>query len=199
MKLTWLGHACFLVEQDGYRIVLDPYVEVVGHTDVRTEAHEVLCSHQHFDHNAVDGVTLLPKRTSPFVVRTVESFHDDQEGALRGTNTIHILSAGDVTVAHLGDLGHPLSEDQVKAIGQVDGLLIPIGGTYTVDAVGAKQICEAIRPQWVIPMHYRQGTFGFPVLLTAEEFVKLWPEVTRLDGVELEVTPDMRGVFLPRF
>ena len=199
MKLTWLGHACFMVEQDGYRIVLDPYTDVVGHADVRTQAHEVLCSHRHFDHNAVSGVTLLPKQTSPFTVRTVATFHDDQGGALRGENTIHILTAGGVTVAHLGDLGHPLSEEQLKEIGPVDGVLVPVGGTYTVDAAGAKQVCEAIRPNWVIPMHYRHGTFGFPVLLTAEAFAGLWPEVVRLDGAELEVTPGTKGVFLPKF
>lgn len=199
MKLTWLGHACFLVEQDGYRIVLDPYTEVVGHADVRTQAHEVLCSHQHFDHNAVDGVTLLPGRTSPFTVRTVKTCHDDQGGVLRGENTIHILTAGGVTVAHLGDLGHQLTQEQLEAIGSVDGVLIPVGGTYTVDALGAKQVCEAIRPKWVIPMHYRHGSYGFPVLLTVEDFAALWSEVIRLDGVELEVRPDTKGVFLPKF
>ena len=199
MKLTWLGHACFMVEQDGYRIVLDPYTDVVGHADVRTQAHEVLSSHQHFDHNAVSGVTLLPEQTSPFTVRTVATFHDDQGGALRGENTIHILTAGGVTVAHLGDLGHPLSEEQLQEIGPVDGVLVPVGGTYTVDAAGAKRVCDAIRPNWVIPMHYRHGPFGFPVLLTAEEFAKLWSEVIRLDGTELEVTPDTKGVFLPKF
>ena len=106
MKLTWLGHACFLLEQDGYRLVIDPYTEVVGHSDIQTEAHQVLCSHRHFDHNAVEGVALLPERKSPFVIRTVETCHDEQGGALRGKNLIHIVTAGDVTVAHLGDLGH---------------------------------------------------------------------------------------------
>lgn len=199
MKLTWLGHACFLVEQDGYRIVIDPYTEVVGHTDIRTQAHRVLCSHQHFDHNAVEGVEILPERACPFTIRTVKTCHDDQGGALRGENTIHILTVGGVTVAHLGDLGHELTGEQLKEIGPVDGILIPIGGTYTVDAVGAKQICEAINPQWVVPMHYRHGSYGFPVLLTAEDFAVLWPEVTRLNGPELEITSETKGVILPKF
>ena len=194
MKLTWLGHACFLVEQDGYRIVLDPYVEVVGHTDVRTEAHEVLCSHQHFDHNAVGGVTLLPERECPFTIRTVETCHDDQGGTLRGSNTIHILTAGGVTVAHLGDLGHQLTEEQLAAIGKVDGILIPVGGTYTVDAAGAKQVCDAIRPKWVVPMHYRHGSYGFPVLLEVEDFIALWPAFTRVEGTDLIVDEHTAGV-----
>ncbi len=199
MKLTWLGHACFSVEQDGYRIVIDPYTEVVGHADIKTQAHQVLCSHQHFDHNAVEGVKILPKQENPFTIRTVETCHDDQGGALRGENTIHILTAGGVTVAHLGDLGHQLTEEQLRAIGQVDGILIPVGGTYTVDAAGAKRVCEAICPKWVIPMHYRHGSYGFPVLLTVEAFAELWSDVVRLDSAELEVTSDLRGVILPKF
>ena len=201
MKLTWLGHACFLLEQDGYQILVDPYKEVVGHADVQAEAHAIYCSHQHFDHNAVEGVTLLPARENPFTVRTVETFHDDQSGALRGTNTIHIFAAGGVAVAHLGDLGHPLSEEQLAAIGEVDGVLVPIGGTYTVTTAEAKQVCDAIGPKWVVPMHYRHEPYGFPVLTGVEDFLTLWPaeQVQRLPSAELEVTADMSGVFVLTF
>ena len=132
MKLTWLGHACFALEQDGYKIVIDPYTDVVGHADIQTEAHAVLCSHQHFDHNAVGGVRLLPAGESPFTIRTVAACHDDQGGALRGPNTIHILSAGGVTVAHLGDLGCELTPDQLDQLMDLDVLMIPVGGFYTI-------------------------------------------------------------------
>ena len=68
MKLTWLGHACFLLEQDGYRVVLDPYTEVPGYPPLQLTAHEVLCSHHHFDHDYVQAITLLPKQESPFTL-----------------------------------------------------------------------------------------------------------------------------------
>lgn len=84
MKLTWLGHACFLLEQDGYRIVTDPYTGVEGYPPLAASAHQVVCSHHHFDHDAVDCVALLPPAESPFSVREVETCHDDQGGALRG-------------------------------------------------------------------------------------------------------------------
>ena len=199
MKLTWLGHSCFLIEQDGYRIVLDPYTDVAGHADVKTEAHEVLCSHGHYDHSAVSGVALLPEKASPFVIRRVKTCHDEQGGALRGENTVHILEAGGVSVAHLGDLGHQLTREQLEEIGRVDGVLVPVGGTYTVDAAGAKKVCEAVNPKWVIPMHYRHGSYGFPVLLTVEEFAALWPEVTWHDSAELEVKPEQAGLFVLKF
>ena len=91
MKLTWLGHACFLLEADGYRIVTDPYTGVPGYPPLSVSAHAVFCSHGHFDHNAVDRVTLLPHRDSPFTVREIASFHDDRGGTLRGGNTIRVL------------------------------------------------------------------------------------------------------------
>ena len=196
MKLTWLGHACFAVEQDGYRIVLDPYTNVPGHPDTCTRAHQVLCSHGHYDHCAVDGVELLEARENPFSVRTVETCHDEEGGALRGPNTVHILTAGGVTVAHMGDLGHRLTAEQIAAIGAVDGILIPVGGTYTVDNAGAKDVCTALNPKWVVPMHYRHGEYGFPVLLTAEDFAALWnpDQVHRHNGAELEVTAETAGV-----
>ena len=146
MRITWLGHACFLLEEDGYRIVTDPYTGVEGYPPLEAEAHAVYCSHHHFDHDAVDCVRLLPARESPFHVWEIQAFHDDQKGALRGPNTIRVFTAGGVSVVHLGDLGHALSAEQLAAIGPVDGVLVPVGGVYTVDAQGAKAACDAIGP-----------------------------------------------------
>ncbi|MEA4994792.1 MAG: MBL fold metallo-hydrolase [Oscillibacter sp.] len=184
MTVTWQGHACFLLEQDGYRIVVDPYTGVPGYPALELEAHGVYCSHGHFDHSYTDGVTLLPGRESPFSVKEVPSFHDGEEGALRGENTIRVCSAGDVRVCHLGDLGHLLSEKQAEAIGRCDVLLVPVGGTLTVDAAGAKAVCDALRPRTVVPMHYRHAPFGLEKVSGVEDFLALWPQgaVQRLPG-----------------
>lgn len=205
MKLTWLGHSCFLAEQDGYRILLDPYAGVEGYSPLaerRLQVHKILCSHDHHDHNAVDQAEVVPfEGDCPFSIRTVETFHDDQGGALRGSNTIHILSAGGVTAAHMGDLGHRLTAEQVKAVGPLDAVLIPVGGYYTIDARGARAVCEALNPKCVIPMHYRQGTRGYAVLAEAEDFLALWPEaeIRRLEGPSLELDGTARGVMVPSF
>lgn len=199
MKLTWLGHACFLLEQDGYRIVIDPYTGVEGYPPLRVQAHTVLCSHQHFDHNAVDRVELLPAQESPFSIRTLETFHDDRQGALRGCNTIHILSAGGVTVAHLGDLGHRLSEEQLAVIGKVDGVLVPVGGVYTVDAAGAKRVCDAIGPRWIVPMHYHHVPFGLTNVAGVEDFLRLFSSAVRLPTAVIEADSGTTGVLVPKF
>ena len=201
MKLTWLGHACFVLEQDGYRIVTDPYTGVEGYPDLRVQAHEVFCSHHHFDHDAVDRVELLPGRESPFAVREVATCHDDRGGALRGPNTIRIFTAGGVSVAHLGDLGHQLTAEQLAAIGPVDAVLVPVGGVYTVDAHGAKRVCDDIGARCAVPMHYHHAPYGLPNVAGVEDFLALWPakKVHRLDGPSFEVGPETNGVLVPEF
>lgn len=201
MKLTWLGHACFLLEQDGYRIIVDPYTGVEGYPPLRTSAHQVVCSHHHFDHNAVDCVELLPERESPFTIRTVETCHDDQGGALRGSNTIHIFTAGGVSVVHMGDLGHQLTPEQLASIGKADAVLVPVGGVYTVDAQGARQVCGAVGTRCVVPMHYRHAPYGLPNVAGVEDFLALWPaeQIHRLPGASFEVDQAASGVLVPTF
>ena len=201
MRLTWLGHACFLLEQDGYRIVTDPYAGVEGYPELRTQAHEAVCSHRHFDHDYLDGVTLLPGRESPFSLREVETFHDGQGGALRGPNTVRIFTAGGVSVVHLGDLGHPLTEEQLAEIGPVDAALVPVGGVYTLDAAGARAVCGRIGARCVVPMHYRHAPYGLPEVGGVEDFLALWPgeAVCRLDGPSFELTAETAGVLGPKF
>lgn len=199
MKLTWLGHACFLLEEDGFRLVLDPYAGVEGYPELSVEAHEILCSHGHLDHCAKECVTLLPKRESPFVVRTAATCHDPQGGALRGSNTVHVLTAGGITLAHLGDLGHRLTPDQLSAIGPLDGVLTPVGGFYTIDAQEAKAVCDALSPRWIIPMHYRHAPYGLSQVGQVEPFLAQFSQVTRLPGNSLELTEALSGVIVPSY
>lgn len=156
MKLTWLGHACFLLEQNGYRLIVDPYTGVEGYPELRVKAHQVVCSHQHHDHNAVEQITPLPAQENPFTIRVVKTFHDDQGGALRGENTIHVISAGGHHSGAPGRLGASTNGGAARRHrhgGWSPGALV--GGVYTVDAAGARQVCKEISPRWVVPMHYR--------------------------------------------
>lgn len=199
MRLTWLGHACFLLEENGYRVVIDPYDGVKGYPPLQSEAHAVYCSHDHFDHNAVELVTLLPEKASPFTIREIQTCHDDQGGVLRGPNTVRVFTAGGISVAHLGDLGHQLTAAQITDIGSVDLALVPVGGVYTVDAAGAKAVCEDLKPKCVVPMHYRCGSYGFDELTEVNDFLKLHPAemVSCLNGPSFEVTGRETGILVP--
>ena len=192
MTITWLGHACFALESGGYRIVIDPYQGVEGLPDISTDANAVYCSHQHGDHNYTAGVRLTEKRPSPFTVREVPTCHDDQGGALRGPNTVRCFSAEGLTVVHLGDLGHMLTDEQAEAIGRCDAILLPVGGTYTVDSTAAYQVAEQLQPRVVVPMHYRRGDVGLKEIDTVDSFLARFPAgMVHTYGASLELRPGM--------
>ncbi len=195
MKITWLGHSCFQVESDGYAVVFDPYEDgyVPGLRPLRVKGNLVLCSHNHGDHNAVQTVDLLPVEGCPFTVKEIPTFHDDQGGTLRGENRIHILDNGSLRIAHLGDLGCDLDPEQEKALLDLDAVMIPVGGFYTIDAVQAKHLVDRIRPRVVIPMHYRSERFGFDVLGTLEDFTEQCELVAEYPGDSLELTKETRS------
>ena len=176
MKITYHGHACFTVEYEGYSIVLDPFKGVRGFKDTDLEANEVLCSHGHFDHAYTDGVRIKEGRKSPFDVRMIDCFHDDKEGAARGTNKITVLSAGGKSAAHFGDLGHMLSDEQVDKLKGLDCIMIPVCGFFTINAEQAVEIIRKIEPKTIIPMHYKDGDKGLEMVGTVEQFMDLLTE-----------------------
>jgi L-ascorbate metabolism protein UlaG (beta-lactamase superfamily) len=192
MQLTWYGHSCFSVTSGDYTVVLDPFTGVDGYPDPQISAQLCLCSHEHFDHNFRQAVTIQEKESSPFVISRIETYHDDKKGKQRGGNRIYILQAEGITIAHLGDLGHRLSPEQIKEIGPLDGVLLPVGGTYTIDPITAKQVAEDLQARVIIPMHYRTGSFGFSNLADLETFLKLYPKekIVRLAGRTLHLEPD---------
>lgn len=192
MKLQWHGHSCFQIHTGGYSVVFDPYEDgsIPGCGPLKLTADAVYCSHEHHDHNARHTVT-LSGRDCPLHVETVSSYHDDKQGSLRGNNTIHILSAEGLRVAHLGDLGHELSGPALEALQGLDAVLIPVGGFFTIDAVTAKAVVDALRPRVVVPMHYRLGdSMGFNVIGELSEFTKLCDNVKYYESDTLELGPD---------
>ena len=180
MKLTWYGHACFLIETEEGSLLLDPYApgSVPGLHLPELTADRVVCSHGHRDHAWAEGVR-LSGRTPGYTLREIPSCHDDRQGALRGENRITVLEAEGLRLAHLGDLGHPLSKEQRAAIGRPDVLLIPVGGHYTIDAATAAEQVRALRPKLTIPMHYRGEGFGYDVIGPVEDFTAQFEQVRR--------------------
>lgn len=203
MKITWLGHASFLIEsKNGTRIITDPYEAgsydgAVGYDPISEEADIVTVSHDHADHNAVDAVTGNPEVVRGTDARTVgevsitgfSTFHDESKGQDRGRNTIYIMEVDGVRIGHLGDLGHELSPDEAARIGEVDVLLTPIGGYYTIGPEEAKKAAEALAARVIIPMHYKTDALGFPIQ-PVDDFLKLMEHVDRAGSRTLEVDPD---------
>ena len=198
-KLTWYGHSCFQLDfGEGGSVIFDPYeagsVPGAELPDGLT-ADAVLCSHGHGDHNAADRVA-LSGRTPKFTVTGLDTFHDPEGGRLRGLNRIHIVEYAGFRAAHLGDLGCKLTEGEIAALRGVDLLLIPVGGHFTIDPGEAKEVLEAVQPKLAVPMHYRRGSMGFPVIAALEDFLALVGGYTELPSNVLPPAEMQPGVYV---
>jgi L-ascorbate metabolism protein UlaG (beta-lactamase superfamily) len=101
-------------------------------------------------------------------IRCIGAYHDKMQGMVRGKTGIFILEVDGLKIVHLGDLGHLLSPAQIKAIGPVDILMVPIGGIYSLNGADAKEVVAQLKPRrFVIPMHY--GTKVYDYLLNLED------------------------------
>lgn len=168
MDIIYLGHASFQLKGKRGTVVTDPYHSAVGFSLPNVSADLVTVSHDHPDHNSVDAIATTARRERPFIVSQpgeyevagisvfgIESYHDANQGAERGTNTIYTILLDDIRICHLGDLGHPLSPELVEAIGAVDVVLCPVGGAFTISPEQAVEVINTLEPAYAIPMHYK--------------------------------------------
>ena len=180
MTITWYGHSCFRLELKDVSLLLDPFSSQIGLRPPKIKDNIVLISHEHYDHNNIEGMpedAFLIKGPGEYEVKGVsvkgiQSFHDKVQGRERGLNTVYVLKMEDMTLVHMGDFGEAaLTEEQVEKIGDVDILFIPVGGKYTIDFKEAAGVIHEIEPKIVIPMHYKIQGLNL-VLDGPEKFLK---------------------------
>ena len=213
VKLTWYGQSAFRVDSPGGAVaILDPVPDKLGYSMPKAKADLVTVSHEHFDHIAVDKATGGPKvlrglkpggrgwnsideTVSDIRVTAVGTWHDADKGKQRGLNSVFVLETGGLRIAHLGDLGHLLTESQLQAIGRVDVVLVPVGGHFTIDASEALKVVEQLKPRRVvIPMHFKTSRMTMKVpIATVEPFLAKAGKVRRLKEPHLTVSPGARG------
>jgi L-ascorbate metabolism protein UlaG (beta-lactamase superfamily) len=165
VEITWLGHSCFRLRDRAATVVTDPYGKDLGLNLVRVRADIVTVSHDAEDHNYVKGVKgdfqVLTGpgeyEVSSVFVTGLELRGDrkkkDAAGGLR--NTVFLFEFEDVTICHLGDLNLVPTQAQVEeALGEVDVLLIPVGGGESLNASQASEVVSLLEPHIVIPMQY---------------------------------------------
>ena len=184
MIITWLGQSAFKlqdkVSSDGITVVTDPYGKETGLKMPSFEADIVTISHDHADHNNLEAL-----RGNPFVIdcageydtkgiliEGIDSYHDEEEGKLRGGNIIYRIEIDDISIVHLGDLGHVLSNEQLEKLVGTDILMIPVGGKFTLDAKKAVEVISQIEPRIVIPMHYKVDGLAYEDFDSIEKFIK---------------------------
>ena len=180
MTISWFGQSCFRIEAKEGSILTDPFSKDIGLKPPKIKDDLVLVSHNHYDHNNVEDAgseAFIIKNPGEYeknsiAVLGINSYHDKSEGKERGSNTIYVIKAEDMTVCHLGDLGQEkLDEKQVEEIGDVDILMIPVGGSYTINYKEALEVISQIEPKIVIPMHYKVKDLNVDIE-SADKFVK---------------------------
>ena len=182
IKITSYGHSCFGIEAEGRSIIIDPYQDqsVPGLPALRLTADDVLCSHNHLDHNNRAAVTLTGETPwTVFHLQTLTCPHDHHNGTKRGMNSIHILEYGGMRIAHFGDIGAMLPQEQLAKLTELDAALIPVGGYYTIDGTEAHELADKISPNVIIPMHYRTETEGLTEISSPEKFLQYYDNVKR--------------------
>ncbi|MFN0118013.1 MAG: MBL fold metallo-hydrolase [Elusimicrobiota bacterium] len=194
VEMSWHGHSCFtLRDSTGRTIVIDPFDETVGYGRLKLFADLLLISHDHFDHNFKPAVKArlrdldVIESTGTYSVAGglgvlgLPSFHDDVLGQKHGPNRMYVFQLGGLKFLHLGDMGHLLSIEQLRDIGKVDVVFVPVGGITTTDAVSAFRLATAVQSSIIIPMHY--GDVRFYRLDPLEKFTMLFdpPQVKFLN------------------
>lgn len=161
--MTWLGHACFRLRGREGVVLTDPPDPKSGHAIPKTDAHLVTISHDDPGHSSLRSVGGEPVvlagpgeyEVREILVAGIASWHDDEKGAKRGRNTIYTIRLDDLTVCHLGDLGHSLPSEDLERIGDVDIVLVPIGGgDVNLAAATAAEVIHQLEPKVVVPMSY---------------------------------------------
>ena len=207
MKIKWYGHAAFgVTTAAGVRVCTDPYVTgsydgALAYKPIADRFDVVLQSHDHPDHGgaaALAGNPVVLKDAGVHKVKGIEfvgtaSWHDANGGRDRGANVVFTFAADGVTVAFLGDLGHVLTDEQAKAIGPADVVMVPVGGFFTIDAAAAWKVTAQLQAKVILPMHYKTPACGFPIA-PVDDFLKGQANVQRVGAAEVEITAaDLRA------
>ena len=175
MQIIWKGQSCFQIitsqgKNNQVNIVIDPFDESTGLRVPKLEANVLLVTHQHADHNNVKAVAGNPflidnpgeYEVKGVFIKGISASHDSSSGKERGFNTIYTIESEDLRICHLGDLGQKeLTPEQLDKVGEVDILMIPVGGVYTIGAKEAVKVMSQIEPNITIPMHYQLPKLKF--------------------------------------
>ncbi len=163
MDITWYGHSCFrITERNMISVVTDPYdASSIGYKPLKLKAQVVTISHDSPGHSYLDGVNGVDYvlrgpgeyEIGGVFIHGTMMYNKKAETPKR--NIVYVMSFGDLTVAHLGDLDHIPNQSEVDAMGDIDILLVPVGGGAGLHASQAAEVVSLIEPSIVVPMHYQ--------------------------------------------
>lgn len=195
MKLRFIGHACFLIEINSLKVVTDPFDKSLLYDFPDGEVVDVVTvSHDHFDHSATDRLKVMKEILKSPVDKEIGGvkfkskmfYHDNEMGKKRGKNLIFLIEGEGIKILHLGDLGHVPDEKDLDEFKNINILLLPVGGYFTIDAEKGEELIRILNPDIIVPMHYKTSKLDFPIS-PVEVFLKNKENVHKLDSMEIEI------------
>ncbi len=154
-------------------------------------------SHDHYDHNASNAISGNHEdykfRNGEFSTHEIKftglpTYHDEVEGAKRGKNTMYLFDIDGISVCHCGDLGCMPSDDVMDAIRNVDILMVPVGGFYTMNLDETLRFVNAVNPSVVVPMHYHVKGLTIDEISGVEPFLNAVKRKTVNVGKTADIT-----------
>ena len=214
MDISFLGHSSFRIKTKNATVITDPFdPKMVGIKYPPIDADIVTISHDHKDHNNTSAVKKVRKIISgpgeyeilDVSIIGIPSYHDNKSGEERGRNVIYIYEADGLRLAHLGDLGHKLSDDVIEELGEINVLMIPVGGTVSLGAEEAMEVVRSIEPNIILPMHFWEEGMNkeaFEKLKSVDEFLKesgmSVEKMPKLSIKDIDMGDDSKVVLLER-
>lgn len=186
-----MAHSCFVVEHEGFRVLFDPYDPVIGYPAPKvSQVDLIVVSHDHRDHNAVSSVPgksqvvrgVARRNYGPVVVDGEVGWHSHEEES--DPVALTLLEWAGRRLAHFGDLGCPLDSSQMERFKDLDLLLLPVGGGYTINGQAAAGLVKALRPRVAVPMHFQTPFLErsqFPGFSNAEPFLQACREFATVE------------------
>jgi len=179
MEITWYGHACFRLKDRNATIITDPYDKSLGLTLPRLTADIVTISHNSAHHNytkAIKGDFKVVDGPGEYEIKDtfitgIHLIQQKKENKPRKRNNLFVFYMDDITICHLGDLNHIPTQNQVENMGNIDVLMVPVGGQQALNAAQAAEVISLIEPYIVIPMHYKLPDLAV-TLEPVEKFLK---------------------------
>ena len=200
MKIQWFGQSCFgITSQSGLKLITDPYRTGLSprflYAPVDSSADIVTISHNHGDHDnaaAVAGNPVVVRDAGLTAVKGLEikgimTFHDTEKSVGVGANIVFTFEMDGIRLAHLGDLGHPLSTEQIAELQGTDVLFAPAGGGNPQDFQDVIRLWEALKTHIVIPMHFSTG-HCLSQKYKAADLLRFIPNARMIGASEITVT-----------
>ncbi|MDD4155872.1 MAG: MBL fold metallo-hydrolase [Candidatus Cloacimonetes bacterium] len=189
VRFKWFGHSMWSIETEEKRIIIDPFSDIGYKLPTNLTADIVISSHDHHDHNnfklflpPFQKITQIGTyQIQDIRIKLIEASHGRFNGKNLGDIYMSLIFVDGISVLHCGDLGVIPNEETIADIADIDVIMVPIGGNYTLNAQTAYDFISLIKPKYVFPMHYKTSKIEIDIE-PIDDFKSIVPNLEEIDS-----------------